>query len=79
MKIYNNVSMLETDLDRKDFTRHGQHLIFSGKELIFIKLTMVIKEFFTKKQLFLVCLQWKDSNSYGLKSRLSKIEVRLVH
>jgi hypothetical protein len=79
MKIYNNVSMLETGLDRKDFTKHGQHLIFSGKELIFMKLTMVIKEFFTKKQLFSVCLQWKDSNCYGLKSRLSKIEVRVVH
>jgi len=46
MKIYNNVHMLETDLDRKYFTRHGQHLNLSGKELISMKLTTVIKDFF---------------------------------
>jgi len=46
MKIYNNVCMLETDLDRKYFTRHGQHLNLSGKEVISMKLTTVIKQFF---------------------------------
>ena len=44
--------MLETDLDRKYFTKHGQHLNLLGKELISVKLTTVIQEFFTKKQLF---------------------------
>jgi Amino acid transporters len=34
MKIYNNVRMLKTDLDRKCFTKCGQHLSLSGKELI---------------------------------------------
>ena len=46
MKIYNNVKMLETDLYRKYFTKCGQHLNWSGKELISMKLTTVIKEFF---------------------------------
>ena len=46
MKIYNNIGMLETYLDRKYFTRHGQHLNLSDKELISMKLTPVIKEFF---------------------------------
>jgi len=40
---------------------------------------MVTKEFFNKKQLSPICLQWKDSISEGLKSRLLKIEVRVVH
>jgi hypothetical protein len=46
MKIYDNVKMLGTDLDTKYFTRHGQHFNSSGKELISMKLAMVIKEFF---------------------------------
>ena len=38
-----------------------------------------MNEFFTKKQLSPICLQWKDSISEGLKRRLSKTEVRVVH
>ena len=72
IKIYNNVKRLETDIDRKYFSKHGQYLNLSGKELISMKLTMVIKEYFTKKQLSPICLQQKDSISEGLKSRLSK-------
>jgi len=45
MKIYTNVKMLETDLDRKYFTKHGQHLNLSGKELIPMKLITVTKEY----------------------------------
>jgi hypothetical protein len=67
MKICNNVKMLETDLDRKYFTRHGQHLNLSGKELISMKLSMVIKEIFLliKNYPLFVCngkiLSLKDS------------------
>jgi hypothetical protein len=52
---------------RKYLTEHGQHLNLSGEELISKKLTMVINEFFTKKQLSPICLQWKDSISEGLE------------
>jgi len=31
MKIYNNIKMLEIDIDTKYFTRLGQHLNLSGK------------------------------------------------
>jgi hypothetical protein len=51
MKVCNNVKMLETDLNRKYSTKHGQHLKLSGKELICMKLTIFIKEFSTKKLL----------------------------
>ena len=79
MKIYSNVKMLEIDTDRKYFTKHGQHLNLSGKELISMKLTILIKEFFTKKQLSHICMQWKDSISEVLKSRLSEIKDWVVH
>jgi hypothetical protein len=34
-----------------------------------MKLSMVIKEFFTKKQPTAICLQWKDPISAGLKPK----------
>jgi len=46
MKIHSSVKMLETDIDRKYCTKYGQHLNLSGKELISMKLSTVIKEFF---------------------------------
>jgi len=46
IKVYNYVKMLEADFDGKYFTKHGQHMNLSGKELISMKLTTVIKEFF---------------------------------
>ena len=79
MKIYSNVKMLETDTDRKYFTKHGQHLNLSGKEQISMKLTTLIKEFSTKKLLSPVRMQWKDSISEGLKSRSSETEDWVVH
>jgi hypothetical protein len=79
MKMCNNVKMSETDLDRICCTKHGQHLKLPGKELISMKLTTFIKKISTKKQLSPICLQWKDSISEGLKSRLSKTEVSLIH
>jgi hypothetical protein len=72
MFMMNNVKMLETDIDRKYFTKHAQYLNLSGKELISMKLTIVITEYFTKEQLSPICLQQKDSISEGVKPRLSK-------
>jgi hypothetical protein len=34
MKICSNLNMLEMDTDRKYFTKHGQHLNLSGKDMI---------------------------------------------
>jgi len=43
---FNNVKILETDLDRKYFTKHGLHLNSSGKEYIAIRLATVVKGLF---------------------------------
>ena len=69
MKICNYAKMLETDFDRKCFTKHGQHMNLSGKELISTKLTTVIKDFFLLRNNYplLTCngkiLSLKDSNA----------------
>ena len=79
MKIYSNVKMLETDTDRKHFTKHGQHLNLSGREQISMKSPTLIKEFSTKKLLSPVCMQWKDYLFEGLKSSSSETEECVVH
>ena len=60
MKIYHNVKMFDTELARKYFTTHGQHLNSSGKELISNKLSIVIKDMFVKKQPTPICMPWKE-------------------
>ena len=46
MKMYNNVQILETDLEIEYFTKHGLHLNLSEKEQIAMKLAAVTKSFF---------------------------------
>jgi NAD(P)H-flavin reductase len=50
-KIHSNVKLLEIDLDRKQFTRHGQHLNLYGKEITSLKLAMIIEQFYKRNQL----------------------------
>ena len=60
MKTYHNVKLFDTELDRSYFTKHGQHLNSSGKELISNKLSILIKNLFAKKQYIPICLPWKE-------------------
>jgi hypothetical protein len=48
MKLCKNVMILETDLKRDCFTKHGLHMN-SGKEQIILKLAEMIKKFNHKK------------------------------
>ena len=59
MKQYNNVKVLETDLERKYFTKHGLHLNSSGKECITVRLATVVKSLFHLEQMSLIYLHWK--------------------
>jgi hypothetical protein len=60
MKIRSNVKLLEIDIDRKHFTKHGQQLNVCGKEITSLKLAMVIGQFY-KKETASVYIPWKDS------------------
>jgi len=50
MKIHSNVRLLEIDLDRKHFSRDFQHLNLCGKEIISLKLAMIIGQFYEYKK-----------------------------
>jgi hypothetical protein len=56
---FNNVKILETDLERKYFTKHRLHLNSSGKECIAIRLATVVKSFFHVERKSPIYLQWK--------------------
>jgi TPP-dependent indolepyruvate ferredoxin oxidoreductase alpha subunit len=49
MKIRSNVKLLEINIDRKHFTKHGQQLNVCGKEVTSLKLAMVIGQFYKKE------------------------------
>jgi hypothetical protein len=72
MKQYNNVKILETDLERKYFTKHGLHLNSSGKECITLRLATVIKSFFHTERMSPIYLHWKDDTAITNQNRINK-------
>ena len=62
LKQYNNIQILETNLERKYFTKHGAHLNSSGKEYITQRLAAVVNSFFHTKPMSPIHLQWKEDN-----------------
>ena len=69
---YSNVKILETDLERKYFTKHGLHLNSSGKETIALRLTTVVKSFFLIERMSPIYLYWKDDTVITNQDRRSK-------
>ena len=61
MKTFNNVKILETDLNRECFTKHGLHLNSSGKEQIASKLAVMVKSLLNEKKTSHIYLQWKEN------------------
>jgi hypothetical protein len=61
--------MLDTDLERIHFTKHGLHLKSSGKECIAQRLVTVIRSFFNKERMSPICLQWKDDTKFFNQDR----------
>jgi len=72
IKQYNNVKILETDLERKYFTKHGLHLNSSGKECITLRLATVVKSFFHLEQMSPIYLHWKDNTVITNQDRINK-------
>jgi hypothetical protein len=72
MAPYNNVKILETNLEREYFTKHGLHLNSSGKEYIALRLTMVVKSFLNKERMSPIRLQWKDNTTFSDLNRNNK-------
>lgn len=56
---FNSVKILETGIERKYFSKHGQHLNSSGKEYIAVRLDTVVKIFSHIKRMSPIPLPWE--------------------
>jgi hypothetical protein len=71
-KMFNNVTIFETDLKRGYFTKHGLHLNAYGKEQIALKLAVVVKRSLNKNRTSRICLQWKENPTSPMKITVLK-------
>jgi hypothetical protein len=55
---------MEVELQNKHFTRYGQHLNHSGKELVSSKLAITIEQLLTKVEITPIQIQWKKDCFY---------------
>jgi hypothetical protein len=60
-----NVKILETDLEREYFTKHGLHLNSSGKKCIAQRLAMLVQSFLNKERMSAISLQWKCDTTFS--------------
>ena len=72
MAPFNNVKILETNLEREYFTKHGLHLNSAGKECIVLRLAMMVKSFLNKKRLSPIRLKWKNNTAFFDLNRNNK-------
>jgi hypothetical protein len=59
------VKLLEINLHRNHFARHGQHLNLVGKELVSSELAKIIGKLFHEICLDPIYMKWKDSTLKG--------------
>jgi hypothetical protein len=55
---------MEVKVQRKHFTRHGQHLNQSGKELVSTELAKLIEQHQTGVETTPIQMQWKEEGFY---------------
>jgi len=60
MKIFKKTTIIESDLNRDCFTKHGLHLNTTGKKQIIMKLVDVIEKLSVRDNRPVIKLQWKE-------------------
>jgi len=65
MAPFNNVKILEINLEREYFTKHGLHLNSAGKECIAVRLSMMVKSCLNKKRMSPMRLKWKENTAFS--------------
>jgi hypothetical protein len=63
MKLYKRAKILDTDLNRDCFTKHGLHMNSSGKEQLILKLADMIESLTIKNSGSSIQLQWKENGT----------------
>lgn len=58
VKPYSKVHLLETNLDRNHFTKHGMHLNYKGKDQNAQQLALIVEKIFKKEQPVPIAIPW---------------------
>jgi hypothetical protein len=58
VKPYSKVHLLETNLDRNHFTKHGMHLNYKGRDLNAQQLALIVEKIFRKEQPVPIAIPW---------------------
>jgi hypothetical protein len=72
IKLNSDVKLKEVELQRQHFTRHGQHLNLTGKELVASELAKKIDQVLTKSETNPIQMQWKEGNLHEENSSAQK-------
>jgi hypothetical protein len=67
---------MEVKMQRKHFTRLGQHLNQSGKELISSELANLIEQHQTKVETTPIPMQWKEGNFESQDGSIEPVELQ---
>ena len=60
MKIYRHITVMDLNLEREHFTRHGLHMNYKGKQEATRNISATVEDMFNKKKICPIDLQWKD-------------------
>jgi len=63
MKVFENTKVIKVDLDRRGFTKHGQHMNAKGKELLAKKIATTIKHTLKVCKKTPVSMKWEEDQS----------------
>jgi len=63
MKVFENTEVIKVDLDRRGFTKHGQHMNAKGKELLAERRAATIKHTLEVCKKTPVNMKWKEDTS----------------
>jgi RNase H-fold protein (predicted Holliday junction resolvase) len=60
VKQFEHVKIIDSELQRKYFTKHGMHMNIAGREQMAQKIAEHIRETFSKRETPPITLQWKQ-------------------
>jgi hypothetical protein len=71
-KVRKNLSVINVDLDRELYTRHGLHLNLNGKEQRVNKVISVIKDLFHVNKVIPLAMKWKEVEDKDSEQSVNK-------
>ena len=63
MKVFENTEVIKANLERRGFTKHGQHMNVKGKELMAKRIAMAIKHTLKVCEKTAISMKWKEDPS----------------